>query len=236
MFKKKDNIVWGRNYKGLPIRADYRVHDLCYNLIRERFVNFEKLKVLDIATGAGAFAQKLMDSFPSWSVDINDFEKQALIKANKRFSLDLNADFGRKIIKTKYDLVVAIEILEHLENPWHFLRNIRDLLKPNGLLVISTPNGDSLLDRVFYITEGHSLYFGESGYENSVGHITEVPDWLFRKIAHSSGFQKLQLFDSIDTEPLLGIRTRIKVWIIRILFGFSMKNKNSRSINVYLCN
>ncbi len=235
MFGSKKEFVWGRDYKGLPIKADYRVHNVCFDLIRKNLGESSNLKVLDIATGTGALAQRLMDAFPSWKVDVNDFEKQALIRANKKFSLDLNDEFCKKITGTKYDIIVAVEILEHLENPWHFLRNLRKLLKPNGLLVISTPNGDSYLDRIFYITQGHSLYFGEAGYENSVGHITEVPDWLFRKVAVSAGFKEMQLFDEVDTNPLIGVRTWFKILLIKLLFGWGMKNKNTRSINIYLC-
>ncbi len=38
------------------------------------------------------------------------------------------------------DIVVAGEFIEHIENPLHFFRNIRQLF-PGGELVISTPNG-----------------------------------------------------------------------------------------------
>src|SRR5687768_15307448 len=40
----------------------------------------------------------------------------------------------------KYDAIVAGEIIEHLENPGLFLRNMHRHLKPGAPLIISTPN------------------------------------------------------------------------------------------------
>jgi 2-polyprenyl-3-methyl-5-hydroxy-6-metoxy-1,4-benzoquinol methylase len=44
-------------------------------------------------------------------------------------------DLGRA-----FDCIVAGEIIEHLENPGLFLRNMRRHLRPGGMLVLSTPN------------------------------------------------------------------------------------------------
>jgi 2-polyprenyl-3-methyl-5-hydroxy-6-metoxy-1,4-benzoquinol methylase len=44
-------------------------------------------------------------------------------------------DLGRT-----FDCIVAGEIIEHLENPGRFLRNMQRHLAPNGVLIVSTPN------------------------------------------------------------------------------------------------
>lgn len=227
--------VWGRSYKNLPIKSDYRAHDAAFDLVKNRFRSTESLKVLDIATGTGALAQRIADNFPGWDLEVNDFENQALVDGFKKFNVDLNSAFSGNFTPGGYDLVMAVEIVEHLENPWNFLREIRKLLRDGGALVLSTPNVDSTLDRLTYLIAGHPVYFGERGYTDSGGHITQIPDWLFRKIAQSSGYSRVELNGAVDTSPHYGPLTSLKLALMMPFSGFYMRNKNDRSINVYLC-
>lgn len=47
----------------------------------------------------------------------------------------MTADLGER-----FDVVTAGEIIEHVENPGMLLRNLKRHMKPDGLLVLSTPN------------------------------------------------------------------------------------------------
>lgn len=48
----------------------------------------------------------------------------------------------------RFDLVLMYEILEHLYDPSRALEKVRSLLKPDGLLMISTPNFGNLARRL----------------------------------------------------------------------------------------
>lgn len=42
----------------------------------------------------------------------------------------------------RFDIVCAVEVLEHVEQDDNFVRNVHRVLKPGGLFVMTTPNGD----------------------------------------------------------------------------------------------
>src|SRR5688572_9215592 len=45
----------------------------------------------------------------------------------------------------QFDCIVAIDVLEHLDNDQSFLRELRRVLRPGGRAVITVPNGDPKL-------------------------------------------------------------------------------------------
>ena len=53
-----------------------------------------------------------------------------------------------------FDAVISWEVMEHLENPFHFVREIARVLKPGGLFLFSTPNIQHLTNKIQFLRTG----------------------------------------------------------------------------------
>ncbi|MBN1364218.1 MAG: class I SAM-dependent methyltransferase [Syntrophaceae bacterium] len=112
------------------------------------------LKILDIGCGTGAQLDNMKKLFPYSETHGVDINKLALEKAEKgghklyygRFE-DVNLPCGY------FDVVHSTHVIEHVERPDIFVQKCLDLLSPNGILLIETPNTNSLDYKIF--KKGH---------------------------------------------------------------------------------
>jgi len=61
--------------------------------------------------------------------------------------VDIVLDLNKKeypIKSDSYDTIIAGEIIEHLDLPFNFLKECKRILKPNGRLIVTTPNMTSI--------------------------------------------------------------------------------------------
>jgi len=101
-------------------------------------------ELLDIGCGEGlflAFAQKY------YNVVGIDIDQKAIHAAKELYGVQrvyamTLEEFRRHFPREKFDVVTMFEVLEHLEDPVGTIRDIKAILKPRGILVISVPNRD----------------------------------------------------------------------------------------------
>jgi SAM-dependent methyltransferase len=110
-------------------------------------------KAIDLGAGSGAWALHLQGF--GFDVSAVDIEPERF-KADVPFAgMNLNqSDFSSILGEGSFDLVSAVEIIEHLECPISFLRNVRRLLKPEGIALVTTPNMDSAPSRFRFLLTG----------------------------------------------------------------------------------
>lgn len=78
------------------------------------------------------------------AVDVITVARQRYQRPNLRYeALELE---NLAALGTPFDVVCHFQVIEHLVNPKPFLRAVREILEPRGVLVITTPN--RLLSRV----------------------------------------------------------------------------------------
>ena len=78
------------------------------------------------------------------------------------------------------DVVVATEVIEHLNNPNRLITEAFRVLVPGGRLVITTPNAESFVQRARFFLTGRLEYFTEDDYQGS-GHLHPIFDWLLER-------------------------------------------------------
>jgi len=97
-------------------------------------------KILDIGCGVGEFLRFAEKYYPCYGYEPN---LEAAVKAHSRASrsmilpaLNGNCD--------EFDCITMFDVIEHIEEPIGFVKRCYDLLKPNGIIAITTPNADAV--------------------------------------------------------------------------------------------
>jgi SAM-dependent methyltransferase len=171
-----DNYTGGEHYKGLASYARAGLHEHVTELVA-RYVP-PPATILDLGAGSGALSQRLLEN--GYAVSASDYVA-GNFKLNIPFrTADLNHDFA----EGEFDAIVACEIIEHLENPRHFLRQCR---KMSPRLILTTPNPDSPISKATYLRSGHFRWFSQDDYRIQ-GHISPLHPEVLRQCAAECGY------------------------------------------------
>ena len=125
-------------------------------------------QVLDAACGEG-FGASLLASKAA-NVLACDIDSESIEHAKQRYGSQNNLSFQQAdvtqldaIANNSFDVIISFETLEHVLEQDRMLAGFHRLLKPNGLLLISTPDKKNYTDATGVVNPHHlrELYFDE---------------------------------------------------------------------------
>ncbi len=130
--------------KPLPLEPQQSDLDHLHWLARAGMESFAGKKILDLGCGTGFICQKAIREGAVLAVGVDLLEplfSQSPEASGWRFlRADLNEPQVIKELGEIFDLILAFDIIEHLESPYRFLRTCSDLLSKDGVLIMTTPN------------------------------------------------------------------------------------------------
>ncbi len=102
----------------------------------------DKIRILDIGCGAGDFLAGLKSAgFDKYGVEINP---QGCKKCQEKgLNVSPTELIDAKFSSDYFDVITMWHVLEHLDKSVELLREARRILKPGGVLILSTPNTGS---------------------------------------------------------------------------------------------
>jgi len=149
--------------------------------------------ILDIGCGKGNFGEFLRQTYKGRldGMDIVSYEGFCAGAYDHLILTNLN-DPAKTSDSLLYDMIFAIEVIEHLENPRAFARFCTNLLKSGGKLIVTTPNVISVSSLLALTFQGHFRDFRD-GIGMYPAHLSPIIPLDAKRIVQESGLQMISI-------------------------------------------
>ena len=135
-------------HKFNPVRLAFIRDQALYRFRRDASARrpFEGLRLLDIGCGGGLLSEPMTRlGFEVTGVDASErnIGTASAHAAEQGLSIDYRASTAEALVaagEPLFDVILNMEVIEHVADPGEYLRSCANLLKPGGLMIVATLN------------------------------------------------------------------------------------------------
>jgi len=165
-------------------------------------------RLLEIGSGLGHLVGQLEDSFQTCAADVNHWALTQSLNVAPHTLHDLSSAEELPFADGVFEMVIIKHVVEHLPDPERAITEIGRVTAPGGILILSTPNLDSLL----------KPWKGEAwiGFQDPT-HISLKPPAEWLDFISAAGFRVRRIFSDgfWDVPYVKGIPRQIQ----KLFFG-----------------
>jgi len=210
-------------------------------------------KLLDAGSGFGQYDRFVLKQFQNVEVTSVDIKEDYLADSARYFSREVEQ--GRIVFKTvdlldpgfseKFEFVICIDVLEHIEEDLQVIRNLKEALKPGGYFLMHSPSVYSEEDageEDSFVDEHARTGYSQEDITRKIEKAGLSPV----KIAYTYGGKGHLAWVLLIKYPMLWL-TRFKFWILPllavyylftlpaglILMKLDMMQKNEKGTGIY---
>ncbi len=164
-----------------------------YRMVAEMLARHRALggRLVDVGCGRGGLLETLGDGFDTYT-GLDAVAYEAFPRDRDFHRVNLDADEWP--VSVQGDVVVAVETIEHLENPWAFFRRLAEMAKPGGWVVVTTPNQRSVLSLLTLVVKGRFSAFQDAHFPT---HRTALLPCDLRRAAQDCGLVVVEMGHSL---------------------------------------
>ena len=137
------------NLTGLARFKRRLTHRFYIRAIRKVF-GAQPFRVIDIGTGSGSFLKEVQRNFSEAKLSGLEYDPRLVARTNVVLGTEIcqqgNAENPPEFPEP-FDCLTTFQVIEHLYKPEVFLEKIHNLLRPDGLLILTTPNLECVAQR-----------------------------------------------------------------------------------------
>jgi 2-polyprenyl-3-methyl-5-hydroxy-6-metoxy-1,4-benzoquinol methylase len=178
-----------------------RSNDAIYRMVERALASrgIQGKRLVDVGCGTGALRDALGSRFQEYC-GIDAVRYPGFPVSGEFHQADL--DRPEWPFATAADLVAAVETIEHLENPWAFVRALARLARPGGWIIVTTPNQLSGLSIATLIVKRRFSSFQDVHFP---AHRTALLEIDLRRMAGECGLEAVDVvYSHAGRVPLTG--------------------------------
>ena len=178
-------------------------------------ISAEDVRVLECGIGPGHLFGFLEGWFPQASFFGLDADPHALDAVRQKNPQNLLVGASAETLpfpEKRFDFVISLHMVEHLQRPEEFIRETARVLRPDGILILATPNPHGLGAKIM-----------KSRWDSWIPeHISLQPPHKWRRLLADNGFKILRN----GTTGLSGVPVFRKMplalfnWVPLFAFGY----------------
>ena len=202
----------------------------------KKYFNFKenKLNILEIGPGTGANIIELQKFGKVDILEVDDYFIE-LVKKDQRLEVN-NVFEAFEEVNTEYDLVVILDVLEHVKDTENFLKNINSILSKNGLLILSVPAHMSLFSEHDVLLKHFRRYSMESLADELKDKFIPIEFFWYNFLLFPLRYIQVKYMkDKVNSDTSVNetvnhiLKFIIRIEIILIKFGI----KTSRGVSIF---
>jgi 2-polyprenyl-3-methyl-5-hydroxy-6-metoxy-1,4-benzoquinol methylase len=154
--------------------------------------------LLEVGCGSGSMLKDMADL--GWRAEGVDFDPVA-VQNSRRKGLDVHLGTleGMRYRENSFDAVIMSHVIEHVHDPGKLVKECHRILKPNGRLVLVTPNTHSI---------GHRLYGSSWFHLDPPRHLHIFTVGTLTKLLTEAGFHTTKMGTTVRDADNVYIASR----------------------------
>lgn len=183
-------------------------------LVKKYLFGKEKFSLLEIGSGSGFLLSFLEEAYPSASFTGIEYDERLVpVIRNKLRNATImqgNAeDFN--IAAKDFDMIVSLQVIEHLYKPEQMLKSVKEHLKKDGIFIFTTPNPKGLGAKIMK----------ENWHGIREDHVSMKSFAEWKEISEKAGFKALYCGTTFFTGiPLMNkLPFGLLNWALLLAFG-----------------
>jgi 2-polyprenyl-3-methyl-5-hydroxy-6-metoxy-1,4-benzoquinol methylase len=163
-------------------------------------------RILDVGCGIGHLGEMLKGKYSKFTG--SDILKEN-IEIARKLATSKNAEYTTRSIFEKnafrdssFDYILLLELIEHIDNPGLYLQRCRELLKPKGYIIISTPNALSITNMLVNLKHRKRIIRNYSLNGTETDHVVLWDRQTLQNLLVKNGFRITRI--TLSAATLLG--------------------------------